>query len=67
MSRGSPILTVRVSPELLAMVDDAIRRINARDLRGEIGRSQFVHLCIREQLKKMKRSRQSRRKPPVSP
>jgi hypothetical protein len=56
MSRGSPVLTVRIPAELLALVDQAVARSVHSRRYGPWTRSSFIVRAIEEMLKKMARS-----------
>lgn len=59
MSRGSPIVPIRIPSELLAEMDQVILRAN-EVRRGEPwGRTGFILSAVREKLAKMERSRAS--------
>jgi len=56
MSRGSPLLTVRIPAELLALVDQTIARSAGTRRDGPWTRSSFIISAIEEKLAKMARS-----------
>jgi hypothetical protein len=56
MSRGSPLLTVRIPAELLVLIDQAVARSKDTRAAGPWTRSSFVVQAIEEKLGKMARS-----------
>jgi hypothetical protein len=62
MSKGSPVIPLRVPPEVLALVDGAVERSQTARRAGGWSRSSFILEAITEKLAKMKRSRTWRKK-----
>lgn len=62
MSRGSPILSVRVPADQLEVIDRVISEINARGLDPQYDRTSFVLAAIREKIAHRERSRLKRRR-----
>jgi len=62
MSRGSPIVPVRIPAELLAEIGQVIDGRNERARGAPWTRSEFIVLALREKLAKMERSRSGRAK-----
>ncbi len=61
MSQGSPRVTVRLSPDLLAAVDHVIGKYNAcQTCREPLTMSDFVVKAVVEKLQHMERSRKPR-------
>jgi metal-responsive CopG/Arc/MetJ family transcriptional regulator len=56
MARGSPVLSVRIPVELLALVDEVIALSAATRKDGPWTRSSFIVAAIEEKLEKMARS-----------
>jgi hypothetical protein len=56
MSRGSPLLTIRIPTELLGLVDDAVARSVHTRRDGPWTRSSFINKAIQEKIAKMARS-----------
>jgi hypothetical protein len=56
MSRGSPVLTVRIPAELLQLLDQTVARSVDTRLNGPWTRSSFIVKAIEEKLAKMARS-----------
>jgi hypothetical protein len=56
MSRGSPVLTVRIPAELLQLVDEAVARSVYTRKEGPWTRSSFAVAALEEKLQKMARS-----------
>ena len=63
MSRGSPILTLRIPAELLRLVDQKVARSVGTRRDGPWTRSSFVVRAIEEKLAKMARSNGKRGSP----
>jgi hypothetical protein len=63
MSRGSPLLSLRIPAELLGLVDDAVARSVHTRKDGPLTRSSFIIKAIEEQLKKMARSNGKKESP----
>jgi hypothetical protein len=66
MSRGSPLVTIRIPAELLGLVDEIVARSAATRRDGPWTRSSFFVRAIEEKLAKMARSA-GRPKSPVPP
>jgi hypothetical protein len=69
MSKGSPIITLRLPPALLTLVRSAIARSEHTRFEGPWDLSSFIVAAIREKLAHMERSNRPRRKakqPPES-
>lgn len=66
MSKGSPVLRVRIPPALLAEIDRIIARTADSRPDGPWTRSSFILYALRERLSHMERSRAYRklRRPP---
>jgi len=62
MSRGSPILQLRVSQDFILALDVAIDEMNRRRPRKTVTRTSFIFAAIQEKLRHMERSKKSRRK-----
>lgn len=62
MSKGSPIVPIRIPAELLALVDEQIASSNTRRGDEPWTRSAFIIAAIKEKLDKMERSRKSKKK-----
>ena len=60
MAKGNPIALVRLTPEILAQIQDAISGRNGRTREEPWDRSSFIRIAIREKLQHMRRSRRSR-------
>lgn len=60
MSKGSPIVPVRIPQSLLHEISQCIDRRNLWTLREEWTTSSFVIAAIREKIAKMERSRRKR-------
>lgn len=56
MAKGSPVLSVRIPTELLALMDEVIARSAATRKDGPWTRSSFIVAAIEEKLDKMARS-----------
>lgn len=56
MAKGSPVLSVRIPVELLALVDEVIARSAATRKDSPWTRSSFIIAAIEEKLEKMARS-----------
>jgi hypothetical protein len=56
MSKGSPLLSLRIPAELLGLVDQAIARSVYTRKDGPWNRSSFILAAIEEKLAKMARS-----------
>jgi hypothetical protein len=56
MSKGSPVLTIRIPAELLTLVDAAVARSVATRRDGPWTRSSFILSAIKEKIDKMARS-----------
>jgi len=56
MAKGSPVLSVRIPVELLALVDEVIARSADTRKDGPWNRSSFIVAAIEEKLEKMARS-----------
>ena len=56
MAKGSPVLSVRIPVELLALVDEVISRSADTRKAGPWTRSSFIVAAIEEKLEKMARS-----------
>jgi len=56
MAKGSPVLSVRIPVELLALVDEVIARSADTRKDGPWTRSSFIVAAIEEKLEKMARS-----------
>lgn len=56
MSRGSPLVSVRIPAELLELLDHAVARSVDTRRDGPWTRSSFIVAAIEEKLKKMARS-----------
>lgn len=56
MAKGSPVLSVRIPVELLALVDEVIARSAGTRKDGPWTRSSFIVAAIEEKLEKMARS-----------
>lgn len=56
MAQGSPVLSVRIPSELLALIDEVIDRSAATRKDGPWTRSSFIIAAIEEKLDKMARS-----------
>jgi hypothetical protein len=56
MSRGSPLVSIRIPAELLELVDQAVARSADTRRDGPWTRSSFILAAIEEKLKKMARS-----------
>jgi hypothetical protein len=66
MARGSPLVSIRIPDELLALVDQAVARSVDRRRDGPWTRSGFILRAIEEKLAKMARSA-GRGQSPVPP
>lgn len=62
MSKGSPVVTLRVPEEELARLDAAILACNSRRKGTPWSRTDFIMAAVREKLAKMARSRSSRKR-----
>jgi hypothetical protein len=56
MSRGSPVVSIRIPAELLALVDQAVARSVDTRRDGPWTLSSFIVSAVEEKLKKMARS-----------
>jgi hypothetical protein len=61
MSRGSPVVLLRLPPALLVALDAEVERQNATRVDEPYDRSGWVRQAIRERLAKLGRGRRSRR------
>lgn len=59
MSRGSPVVCMRLTESFLSEVDQRIKEINTRRKGSPLTRSDFIFEAILEKLNKMERSRGS--------
>jgi hypothetical protein len=57
MSKGSPIVHVRVDPALLHCLDSEIAKVNKRRSEAPYTRSSFILAALRDKLKHLFRSR----------
>lgn len=57
MSKGSPIVPVRIPEATLNAMEDTIECRNANSREAPWTRSEFINIAIREKVKKMHRSR----------
>jgi hypothetical protein len=63
MSKGSPLLSLRVPAELLDLVDDTVARSVHTRKEAPWTRSSFIIAAIEEKLKKMARSSGKKQSP----
>lgn len=68
MTKGNPVLLVRVERELHEQITECIQRRNRRTREEPWDMSKFIRVAIRDKLAKMKRScrRYGKRKPAVT-
>lgn len=57
MSKGNPIIPVRVEPLMLALVEEAITAANERRREAEYTVSEWIRQAIREKLAHLRRSK----------
>lgn len=60
MAKGTPVVPVRISDEMMMEVEEAIRSRNAVAFDAPWTVSDFIRKAIREKLSHMERSRRSR-------
>ncbi len=65
MSKGSPIVPVRILPDLLAEMDAEVARLNTRRAAEPWNRTAFIVAAINERLDKLSRGRGVKRHPPA--
>lgn len=61
MTKGNPIVPVRLTAAMLKEMDEAIKARNLRTREEPWERGSFIRCAIRDKLHHMKRSRRSRR------
>lgn len=67
MAKGNPIVLVRLTPQILEQIAEAIERRNRRTREEPWDRSGFIRVAIRDKLFHMQRSRgRSRKRKPIS-
>ena len=59
---GNPFIVLRVSPELLAWIDEAVSKCNETRRAEPYDRSSFVRACIFERKEKYVRAKKSAQK-----
>jgi len=67
MSKGSPIVSVRVNPLLLASIDNVVARINKRRREEPLTRSTFILNCVLDKFDHLERSLKSKRPKQATP
>lgn len=63
MSRGSPIVPVRISPELLSQLKSLLEERNQRSSGAEWSMSDYIRSALAEKVAHTMRSRKGRKKP----
>lgn len=63
MSKGTPLIAVRIHPQLYAEMEATIERANLYRIEEAYDVSSFVRTAIREKIAHMKRSRRTRKRP----
>ena len=63
MSKGSPIVPLRIPAELLARIDEAIKSANHNRAEAEYNRTSWILHAISEKLAKRQRSNSPRKRP----
>jgi Arc/MetJ-type ribon-helix-helix transcriptional regulator len=60
--KGNPYVPLRVDPELLAWIDEQVRK-SMKHARGEpYDRSSFIRSCIRERREKYRRAKETQQR-----
>jgi len=62
MAKGSPIVSVRIPPLLLAMIDKTVERLNKRRKAAPLVRSTFILNCVLDKFDHLERSLRSQGK-----
>jgi hypothetical protein len=63
MSRGSPVVVVRVPRALLAAINEAVGSANYHRPWNFYDRAKWLRRCVEEKLAKLARGRRPRRRP----
>jgi hypothetical protein len=62
MSKGSPVVPVRIPAELLAVIDATVSRVNVKTRGEPYTRSSWILAAIRDRLAHMERAKKPRRR-----